>query len=160
MRLRKLCFCVTAVLLLPQVLMALSLTGDKLWVRPAQKGQTSALYGQFRQDANQRIHIVRARIPQAQVTELHTVITEVKQGHQVQKMRPVERFEVTGREPCVLKQGGNHIMLIGVTETLSAGDSVTLELELEHASGDHTTQIFQVPVKKSQDCGCCGGAKK
>ncbi len=58
-------------------------------------------------------------------------------------MAQVERFELDPAEPLTFEPGGNHVMLVGLTEPLEAGDSFELTLEL--ASG--RTLEVEVPVQ-------------
>jgi copper(I)-binding protein len=63
--------------------------------------------------------------------ELHESVVE----GDVMKMRPVEggRIEIPRGEVVELKPGGQHIMLIGLWEKLTPGESFVLTLEFEQA---------------------------
>lgn len=65
----------------------------------------------------------------AREAELHKHISE---GGMV-KMRPVGAIAVTPGEPLVMRPGGLHIMLIGLTEPLVEGQSFPLTLTFERA---------------------------
>ena len=49
------------------------------------------------------------------------------------KMRPVDAFEIAPGEPQVLRPGGNHIMLIGLTGPLKPGASFPVTLTFAKA---------------------------
>ena len=59
------------------------------------------------------------------------------------KMRRVDAIAVPGHAEVVLKPGGLHIMLIGLTRSLEVGEKVTLELEF--ADGERLS--FKAPVQ-------------
>ncbi len=54
----------------------------------------------------------------------------------VMKMAPVEGgIDVPAGGEAQLKAGGLHVMFIGVTRDLVAGEKITLKLQFEQASG-------------------------
>lgn len=48
-------------------------------------------------------------------------------------MEPLDAVDVPARGEVEFKQGGMHIMLIGVTEPMSIGDTILFTLRFEHA---------------------------
>jgi periplasmic copper chaperone A len=83
--------------------------------------------------------LIGGSTPVAERVELHTHIMEGG----VAKMRPVEGIEVAPGAPTVLKPGGLHLMLSGLTQKLEAGTAIPLTLQFEHA-GEVT---LEVPVE-------------
>ena len=80
--------------------------------------------------------------------ELHTII---KEGD-IAKMREVEGgFEIPAGGMLHLKQGGNHIMMIGVPELLVEGTSFPLTLVFEKA-GEITVEV-EVEARRGGDHG-------
>ena len=75
--------------------------------------------------------LVGASSPAADVAEIHqTAMAE----DITMAMSPVESIPVPAGSRAVLEPGGYHIMLIGLTEPLSVGDSIEISLEFEHAA--------------------------
>ena len=93
--------------------------------------------------------VVGGSSPAAEAVELHTHIEEDGQF----KMRQVDRIDVPAGQQVTLAPGGLHVMLIGLTAPLAAGDTVSLSLDFE---GGHT-QAFELPVKSISADGHGGG---
>jgi len=84
--------------------------------------------------------------PAAQRVELHTHIE--KDG--VMMMRPIEGgIEIAAGEAHTLERGGDHVMLMGLTETLEDGMDVDLTLTFEGAGDVSVT----VPVDNDRGQG-------
>jgi copper(I)-binding protein len=80
--------------------------------------------------SDQTERLISANSDIARKTELHTHIIE----NDVARMRKVEGgFEIEAGGVRVLKRGGDHIMLMGLTEVPAVGDTVSLTLEFENA---------------------------
>jgi copper(I)-binding protein len=84
-------------------------------------GMNSAAYMVLQNHGNQSDRLMRAESDIAKAVELH--FSEMKDG--VMSMRPVEFIEVPAGGETVLKQGGLHIMLIGLKHDLTVGDTVS-----------------------------------
>ena len=84
--------------------------------------------------------LVSAASPAAMRVELHTHEVDA-QG--VARMRQVPAIPVAGDAPAMLKPGGLHVMLMGLTAPLAEGDSIELTLTFEHAGAVTMT----VPVR-------------
>ena len=79
-------------------------------------------------DASDRL--ISAASPVAKLVELHTHIEEGG----VMKMRQVEGgFEIPAGGMHALARGGDHVMLMGLTQSLENGDTVPLTLIFENA---------------------------
>jgi copper(I)-binding protein len=85
--------------------------------------------------------LVAAASPAARKVELHTHTLD-DQG--VARMRQVMAIAVEPGESTVLKPGGLHVMMMGLTQELAEGDALELTLTFETA-GDVT---LTVPVMK------------
>ncbi|MFN4284314.1 MAG: copper chaperone PCu(A)C [Alphaproteobacteria bacterium] len=73
--------------------------------------------------------LIAVETPRAARAELHTMMMD----GDVMKMRQVSAIEVNPGEPTVLKPGGLHIMLIGLTAPLREKDRFPLTLTFEKA---------------------------
>lgn len=83
--------------------------------------------------------LVRADADVSETVELHTHTHE----DGVMKMRPVSKIELPAGEDTVLKPGGLHVMLIGLKQPMTAGD--TFDLTLSFA--DESTRTVTVEVR-------------
>jgi len=92
-------------------------------------GSLSAAYMVITNNSNQPDRLLRASSDAARNTELH--ISEIVDG--VMSMHPVDSIEVPANGQVDLKPGGLHIMLIGLTGDLVAGEKMPLTLEFENA---------------------------
>ena len=103
---------------------------DHPWAR-ASIGQVKngAAYVTLSNHSQELDSLIAAASPVAKRVELHTVLME----DGVMKMREVAGIEVTPGEPTLLKPGGLHIMLMGLTAPLVEGESFPLTLTFEKA---------------------------
>ncbi len=82
--------------------------------------------------------LIAASTSSARKAELHTHIMD---ANGVMMMREVEAgFEVPAHSATTLARGGNHIMMMGLTQAMNQGDVVTLSLTFENA-GEVTVEI-------------------
>lgn len=84
--------------------------------------------------------LVGAKSDAAAAVELHS--HGMQDG--MMTMRRVQRIEVPPQSSLTLEPGGLHLMLIGLTRDLAAGDSFELALDLE----DGTSVVVRVPVRE------------
>lgn len=84
----------------------------------------------------------------AETIELHTHLME----NHVAKMRKVDMIEVAPGQSTMLQPGGFHIMLIGLKQPLTAGQTFPLTLRFENAG----TILVQVMVR-GKDAGTASG---
>jgi copper(I)-binding protein len=115
-------------------------TVEHAWAR-ASSGKTGAVYLTLvDHDASDRL--TGASTPVAAMAELHQSVSEGG----VMKMRPVENgLPLAPDQPATLSPGGYHLMLMGLTRPLKAGESFPLTLTFEHAP----PQTVQVLVGKA-----------
>lgn len=81
----------------------------------------------------------------ANSAELHTTTVEAD----VTSMRPIEKIEIAAGSSVELTAQGDHIMLIGLTEDLKAGD--TKSITLNFASGKTATVEVAVSAPASNE---------
>ena len=109
-------------------------------VRMVPPGQTvSAAFMILHNHGMKERTVIAAHSDVADAVELHNHIME----DGMMKMRRVAAIAVPGHAEVVLKPGGLHIMLIGLTRGLEVGEKVTLELEF--AAGARLS--FKAPVQ-------------
>lgn len=90
-------------------------------------GGTGAVYVTLSNTGAQPDSLVSASSDAAQTVELH----EVKNEGGVMKMRPVSTIPIPANGKTELKPGGYHIMLLGLTHDLKAGDRIPVTLKFE-----------------------------
>ena len=100
------------------------------WARPANAATpNSAVYGQLVHIGEMHDTLVSASTDVAEAVELHEMIMA---DGDVMRMRPVEGgFVVPPDNFISLEPGGLHIMLIGLTQELVAGETLDLTLNFE-----------------------------
>lgn len=98
------------------------------YVKSAAKGgemAMSAVFGVLDNSSDQDVTLVSATSDAATTVEMHEMV--MKDG--AMKMQPKEGgFVVPAGKSTTLEPGGLHIMLIGLTRDIRAGDTVTTEL--------------------------------
>lgn len=105
-------------------------------------GANSAAYMVIRNTGGEPDKLIAASTDVAKTVELHTVIEEGG----VMRMRQVEGgIDIPANGEVVLKPGGFHVMLIGLTRDLNAGDSVQLTLTFEKAGEIPVTAQVRQP---------------
>lgn len=108
-----------------------SLSIEDAWVKAADEGM-SAAFGTLENDSDADITVVSAESPASTMIELHETVAN-DAGEMV--MQPKEGgFVVPAGDSLELAPGGNHIMLMGLTAPLVAGDDVTFTLVLSDGS--------------------------
>lgn len=123
---------------------------DHPWAR-ASAGKSGAAYMTIRNTGTTEDLLVAAASPAAHKVQLHEEITE----NGVMKMRQVKSIAVKANGETSLKPGGLHVMLIGLTKPLVAGESFPLTLTFEHAGKIEVT----VAVEKAGSMGAMPGMK-
>ncbi len=116
-------------------------TVESPYVRAVPPGQTNtAAFMQLKNSSAEAISLVSASSSIAENVELHNHINE----DGVMKMRQVELISISANGNASLEPGGYHIMLIGLSKEIAAGDMVDLEVKFS----DGSSQQLTVPVKK------------
>ncbi|MBI3751383.1 MAG: copper chaperone PCu(A)C [Chloroflexi bacterium] len=105
-------------------------TVSDAWVRlPTGMSDSTAAYmtvtGGAQADA-----ILGASCAMASMAGIHETTTDASG---MTGMHPVDRIEVPAGATVMLQPGGYHVMFEGLTQTLTTGQTVTIELTFEHA---------------------------
>lgn len=118
-----------------------SLTVQNPWARASagQAGNSAAFLTLVGTGPADRL--VSASAPVAAKVELH----ETTMDGNVMRMRPVAGIDVAPGRPAELKPGGLHIMLLGLTRPLKAGESFPLTLTFAQAP-PMTVTVTVVPA--------------
>jgi periplasmic copper chaperone A len=107
-----------------------TVTVADVWARATPKGSTTAVIYMTvindRQDADQ---LLGATTPMAEKVQFHSNANE----NGVMKMRELTSIEIEAGKKVVLKPAGTHAMLIGLKQSLFAGQSFPLTLEFGKA---------------------------
>lgn len=98
------------------------------WSRPALAGGTGAGFMTLRSTGGAD-RLVSAASPAARTVELHTMTMDGG----IMRMRPVPDIPVPAGGTVTLAPGGMHVMLIGLTAPLRAGDRIPVTLTFERA---------------------------
>lgn len=120
------------------------------WAR-ASAGKSGAVYLTIRNTGPAEDRLLAAATPAAGKAQLHTETEE----NGVMKMRPVKSITVKANGETILKPGGMHVMLIGLTQPLVAGTSFPLTLTFEQAGKIDVTVV----VEKAGSMGDMPGMK-
>ncbi|MER2137822.1 MAG: copper chaperone PCu(A)C, partial [Arthrobacter sp.] len=108
---------------------SLSMTGA--WAKAAEDGMTGA-FGTLENSGDEDLTVIAASSSAASAVELHEVAMD-DDGAMV--MREIEGgFVVPAGGDYLLEPGASHLMLMGLTDPLLAGDTVTITLELADGS--------------------------
>jgi copper(I)-binding protein len=103
---------------------------DHPWARATPGAiKTGAVYFSVTAQGDTPDRLIAVETPRAAKAEMHTQIMD----GDVMKMRPVTAIEVNPGEPTVLKPGGLHIMLVGLTQPMREKDRFPMTLTFEKA---------------------------
>lgn len=117
-----------------------ALTVTDPWVKAAPSGMTAA-FGTLVNEGSSDVTVVAATTSVNDTTELHETV-ENEDGSMA--MRPKEGgFVIPAGGSLALEPGGDHLMLMGLTEPVEAGTTVTITLTLD----DGTTTDVEATVK-------------
>ena len=119
-----------------------SVTATDAWVRgtvPAQ--QTTGVFVTLQSSEESRL--VAVTTPAARSAEIHA--SEQKQG--VMHMHALDAIALPAGQRVELKPGGFHIMLVGLTRALGAGDTVPLTFTFEDRKGKRTSMEVRAQVR-------------
>ena len=87
--------------------------------------------------------VVEARSPVVGTVEIH----EMKMDNGVMRMRAIDALDLPAGRTVKLEPGGYHVMLMGLKQTLNAGDTVPLTLIFESADRTRQTVEVKAPVR-------------
>jgi len=113
------------------------LTINETWARPASKGENGAVYFVIENGTDVDDALVSASTEIASTAEAHMSMVS-DQG--VASMQMQEAVQVPAGDSVTFKPGGLHIMLVGLKQDLTVGDTFTLILQFKKA-GEITVQV-------------------
>lgn len=111
---------------------------DHVWSRAAMAGHTGVVYLTVTANGSADT-LTGVSSPVAKKAELHESFEE----NGVMKMRPIAALHVARGTPLMLKPGGYHIMLIGLSEALHEGDHFPLTLQFAKAGAITVTAVVE-----------------
>lgn len=106
------------------------------WTRAAGQGMQGGGFLTIRNTGATADKLLSASSPAAGRLELHT---HIRDGD-VMRMRPVADIPVPANGEVTLQPGGLHLMLIGLTQPMNAGQSIPVTLRFER-TGEVTIQL-------------------
>ena len=110
------------------------------WVKAADSGM-SAAFGELTNTGSDDVTVVSATTEASSMLELHETVAN-ESGEMI--MREIEGgFVIPAGDTLSLEPGGNHIMLMDLSDPLEAGEEVTFTLTF----ADDSTYEFAAPVK-------------
>lgn len=110
------------------------------WIKATDEDM-SAAFGTLTNSGSSDVTVVSAQTDVAGMVELHETV-ENEAGEMI--MREIEGgFSIPADGSLLLEPGADHIMLMGLTGPLTAGDEVTVTLTFS----DDSTYEFTAPVK-------------
>jgi copper(I)-binding protein len=103
---------------------------DHPWARATPGAiKTGAIYFSVTAQGDTPDRLIAVETPRAAKAEMHTQILD----GDVMKMRQVSAIEINPGEPTVLKPGGMHIMLVGLTAPMREKERFPMTLTFEKA---------------------------
>ncbi|MCF6190352.1 MAG: copper chaperone PCu(A)C [Cocleimonas sp.] len=118
-----------------------SISIDDPYVREVPPGQmTSASFLTLKNTSDKEVALIKVTSDVAKNVELH----EHVHNDGMMQMRQVNKIVIPAKGKTSLKPGGFHIMLIGLTRKIKAGDIIEIELEFDNGE----TQTIKAEVKK------------
>lgn len=117
------------------------LTVTGAWAKAAEAGGMTGAFGTLENSGSDDITVVAAESPAATTVELH----ETAMGADgAMAMLEIEGgFVIPAGGDYVLEPGGSHLMLMGLTDDLQAGEMLAITLEL----GDGSTLELEATAK-------------
>jgi copper(I)-binding protein len=109
--------------------------------RAAIAGGNGAAYAEIANAGDTPDRLIGVKGDIANAIEIH----EMSMDGGVMQMRKIDGLDIPAHGSAELKPGGYHVMLIGLTRALNAGDTISLTFVFEHA-GEITVAV---PVGKA-----------
>jgi copper(I)-binding protein len=116
-------------------------TVNAAWARPAAAGGQSAAYFTITNPSTTADSLVSASSPGASTVDVHETNVD---GAGMSAMHPVERVDIPAGQSVVFKPGSYHLMLMGLTDALTVGGTIELDLVFEHAG----KVVVQAPIRQ------------
>ena len=108
---------------------------EQAWAR-ASLTANGAAYVSMHNTGKATDQLIGVRTPVAKRAELHTHIMD--KG--IMRMRPLKAIELSPGAPAVMRPGGDHIMLMGLTRKLKQGERFPITLRFAKA-GEVTVMV-------------------
>ena len=122
---------------------ATSIAIEDPWVAPPVGKRTMTAGFLTLKNSGAATALVSASSPDVKRLELHTM--EEKGG--MMSMKMVERIDLPRNSAVRLHPGGLHLMLIGLTRSIAAGDSIKVKLRF----ADGSTRDLEMPVRNREE---------
>jgi len=103
---------------------------EQPWTRAAPQGGVGGAFMTLRNTGATEDRLLAVTSPLAGKVELH----ETQRDGDVMRMRPVDTIPLPAGAAVALAPGGLHVMLIGLTRPLAAGETVPLTLRFASAA--------------------------
>ncbi|WP_084128537.1 copper chaperone PCu(A)C [Demequina sp. NBRC 110055] len=101
------------------------------WVKAAESGMTAA-FGDLTNGTDETVVLVSVDTSASPTNELHETLSDASGGMSMSQKEG--GFEIAPGEKLTLEPGGNHVMMMDVTEPIEAGDTVDFTLTFEDGS--------------------------
>jgi len=108
-----------------------------IWARPSANRDNGAIYFMIENGATQNDTLLSVEADIATAVELH--LSEMEGDHM--SMHQQDAVSVAAGEAVVFSPGGLHVMLVGLTRELKAGDTFDVTLQFE-ITGEKTVTVI------------------
>ena len=106
------------------------------WARPAASGDNGAVYFIISNATDTDERLLSASTDVASAAEVHMSMMD---SNGVMSMQMQDVVPIPAQQEIIFKPGGLHVMLIGLSQDLNIGDTISLTLNFE-AAGSVTVQ--------------------
>jgi len=117
-----------------------ALSVENPWARPAVKDRNSAIFFDIVNSSNLADTLLAAESDAAKLVEVHETYNK---SEDMMGMRHVEFVEIPANETFKFKPKSYHVMLIGLTNNLAIGDTITFNLEFAIAGKLESKAVVQ-----------------
>ncbi|WP_262849630.1 copper chaperone PCu(A)C [Mumia quercus] len=118
-----------------------AVTVSEPWIKAADKGMTGG-FAQLANKGDEDVTVVSASSAAAQSVELHEMAKDPDTGAMVMQERE-DGLPIAGGSTAELAPGGDHLMFIGLTGPLAAGQEVEVTLTF----ADDSELTFSAPAR-------------
>lgn len=112
------------------------------WARPGAKGQMSGAYFVYTNNLSVPDTLVSVQSTTAKMAQIHETYTT---DDGLSGMREKKQIIIQPKKKLTLKQGGLHLMLMDLNQTLSSSDTVSVSLNFSQAGNI----LLKLPVLNS-----------
>lgn len=98
------------------------------WARPAASGDNGAVYFIISNATDADDTLLSASTDVASAAEVHMSMMD---DNGVMSMQMQEALPIPAQQEIIFKPGGLHVMLVGLTQDLKVGDTITLVLNFK-----------------------------